>query len=51
MLFGNDASLDGVTLRLLEDERGRPLDITGDTSSISAVAEGVGVDGVAMSDL
>jgi hypothetical protein len=50
-LFANDASLDGVTRRFLEDERGGPLDIIGDTSSISAADERVGVDGVAMSDL
>lgn len=49
-LFSNDASLDGVTRRFLDDERGGPLENIGDTSIISAVAGRTGVDGVAILD-
>jgi hypothetical protein len=51
ILFADKASLEGVTLRFLEAERGEPPDAIGDTSSISAVAVRVGVDGVVISDL
>lgn len=51
MLLGDDASLDGVIRRFLEDGGGGRLGVMGDTRSTSAVAECIGIAGDAMSDV
>jgi hypothetical protein len=50
IFFGEEASLHGVIWRFLEEEGPGRLGVTGDTRSITAVAERGGVNGDAMWD-
>ena len=50
IFLGEEASLNGVIWRFLEEEGGGLLGVTGDTRSITAVTKHVGVNGDAMWD-